>query len=77
MSVVYDPKMIWSCIVHFLSKKETNASPCHVRVITEHQSMDRNPSIPRVPGFGRVCLAVLWHLVFYEVYITIERNALW
>jgi hypothetical protein len=29
-----------------------------------------------VPGYGRGCLTILWHLVFYEVYTKIERDPL-
>jgi hypothetical protein len=57
-------------------KKEMNVAPHRVGAITEHQSMDHNPSSPRVPGYGRGCLAVSWRLAFYEVCIKIEGNAL-
>jgi hypothetical protein len=59
-------------------KKETNMTPRHVGAVTEDQSMDHNPSRPRVPRYGQGCLAVSWRLVFYEIYTKIERNApLW
>jgi hypothetical protein len=53
-----------------------NAAPHCIGVVTKHQSMNHNPSSPRVLGYGQGCLAVSWHLVFYEVYTKIERNAL-
>jgi hypothetical protein len=53
-----------------------NAAPHRIGVVTDRRSMDHNPSSPRVPGYGRGCLTILWRLVSYEVYTKIGRHAL-
>jgi hypothetical protein len=78
MSVVYNLETICPCIILFPSnrKNEMNVALHRVGAVTKHQSMDHNPSSPRVPRYDRGCLTVSWRLVFYEVYTKIERNAL-
>jgi hypothetical protein len=61
------------CTLSFL-EKEMNAAPLHVGAVIEHHS--HNHSSPQVLGYGQGCLTISWHLVFYEVYTKIERNAL-
>jgi hypothetical protein len=56
-------------VPHTLSslKKKMNAAPCRVGAIIEHQSMDHNPSSPRVPGYRRACPAVSWCLIIIKI----------
>jgi hypothetical protein len=51
-------------------------APYHVGAVTDHQSMDCNPSSPRVPGNGRGCMTVSWRLVSYDICTEIGRYAL-
>jgi hypothetical protein len=48
-----------------------NPAPHSVGAVTNHQSMDRNPCSPRVPGYGRGA----WPYRA-RVYTMIERNTL-
>jgi hypothetical protein len=53
-----------------------NVAPHCVGAVTNHRSMDRIPSSPRLLGYGRGCLTIPWCLVSYEVYTNIGRHAL-
>jgi hypothetical protein len=51
-------------------------APYRVGVVTDHRSIDHNPSSSRVPWHGRGCLTVSWCLVPNEVCTEIGRYAL-
>jgi hypothetical protein len=48
-------------------KNKKNMAPCHVGTVIEHQSVDHNPSSPRVPGYDQACPIISWCLVIMKI----------
>jgi hypothetical protein len=47
-------------------KKEMNVVSSRIGIVIKHRSVDRNPSSPRVSGYGQGCPVILWHLTIVK-----------